>query len=401
MKFYAIFFFGLFFVFQVDAQSREELRVKQKRIEQELNSLSNLVSQTGKDVKQNLIKLQLLEKQIFAQGELISNLQQQNDKTSSQIQFHLDEKQNLEDRFNQLKEEYAKVLMSYYKTRNAYNDWMFILAAENFNAIYKRFVYLHQYGDYRKSQASEIKETEGLLQVVIDSIEIEKLEQERLISLENDKLEELNTLKENRLVLLAEIRDKQAELQSQLNMVAAKEKAVKTEVMKYIMEERSERVQKEKIVEAASGNNKYKLLNTVFESAKGKLNWPVENGIIVKRFGVYHPANMSQITLRNDGVDIQTDLGADVKAVFKGEVVKIVNIPGANAAVLVQHGDYYMLYTNLKYLNVKVGSKLEIGQLLGKVYGESTEDRMAILNFQIWKNQEKLNPEKWLNTGKI
>jgi septal ring factor EnvC (AmiA/AmiB activator) len=400
MKKINVLLFLLLISISIQAQNREQLRIDQKKIENKIDYLSDLIQKTGKDIQQNVSKLALIERQINEQGSLIENLKLQNEKTKDKINAHLEDKNRLDLRFNELKEEYAKVLMSYAKTRNAYNDWMFILAADNFNSIYKRFIYLNQYADYRKTQAHELKETANAIQVTIDSIQIEKLEQERILNEQNTQLEALNSMKEQRLVVVNDIKTKQAELQKNLAVVEAKDKAVKAEVMKYIMEDRNERLKKEKVVEASATNNKGLILNTVFENAKGKLPWPVDKGVIVKRFGVYHPANMSNITLRNDGIDIQTVAGADVKAVFKGKVIKIVSVPGMNQAVLIQQGDYYVLYSNLKYLNVKLGSTVEMGQKLGKVYGASTEENTAILKFQVWKNQDKLNPEKWLSTGK-
>ncbi len=390
----------VFVSFNLFSQNREDLRIQQKRIEGQINYLGNLLKISGKDVRQNLNKLSLIDKQIVNQETLIKNLNLQNVKTREQINFHLEEKNKLEERFSTLKEEYAVVLMSYAKTRGAYNDWMFILAAENLNNIYKRYVYLSQYGDYRKSQASEIRQMADRIQIVIDSVEIEKLEQEKLLNRESDELGGLNELKSQRLVLLNEIKKKQTELLEKLQVIEAKEKSVKAEVVKYIKQDRVARNNKEAVVKSTNSSNKNEILNRVFEATKGKLSWPVKKGVIVKRFGVYHPANMREITLRNDGVDIQTSKGADVISVFKGNVVKIVSVPGLNKAVLIQHGDYYVLYSNLKYLTIKLGSKVEMGQKLGKVYGESTEDNTAIIKFQVWKNQEKLNPEKWLRTGR-
>ena len=390
----------VFVSFNLFSQNREDLRIQQKRIEGQINYLGNLLKISGKDVRQNLNKLSLIDKQIVNQETLIKNLNLQNVKTREQINFHLEEKNKLEERFSTLKEEYAVVLMSYAKTRGAYNDWMFILAAENLNSIYKRYVYLSQYGDYRKSQASEIRQMADRIQIVIDSVEIEKLEQEKLLNRESDELGGLNELKSQRLVLLNEIKKKQTELLEKLQVIEAKEKSVKAEVVKYIKQDRVARNNKEAVVKSTNSSNKNEILNRVFEATKGKLSWPVKKGVIVKRFGVYHPANMREITLRNDGVDIQTSKGADVISVFKGNVVKIVSVPGLNKAVLIQHGDYYVLYSNLKYLTIKLGSKVEMGQKLGKVYGESTEDNTAIIKFQVWKNQEKLNPEKWLRTGR-
>ncbi len=393
--------FLLVFPVLIFAQSREQLRIRQKLIENKIIYLKNLKANTGRSAQQIVLKLQLLENEMKQQDSLIVNLKNQNVQTVTQINSYLDEQTRLQTRFNNLKDEYAKVLMSYAKTRNAYSDWMFILASDNLNGLYKRFVYLNQYSDYRKSQAREIKKTEDRLSLVIDSINLEKLAQEKLIMHEQAELDTLESLKGERLKILAVLRAKQGELKRKLAEVELKQKAVNKDVLGYILDDRKSRQVKNQVVDLAKKGNKRALLNKIFGSSRGKLPWPVRKGIIVKRFGIYHPITMRNISLRNDGVDIQTNMGADVKAVFQGKVVKMINVPGLNKAVLVQNGDYYVLYSNLKYVSVKLGSSVKQGQILGKVYGDSTEENTAILKFQIWKGQQKLNPEKWLRKGSI
>ena len=397
-----IFFLSLvilpFFMF---SQSREELRIKQKQFESRIRYLNNLKINSGKTVEQLLRKIELIDRQIVQQDSLINNLKVQNSKTIEQIESYISERNRLQERFDALKEEYARVLMSYAKTRNAYSDWMYIMAADNLFMVYKRFVYLNQYSDYRKKQGKEIIKTKNRLQLVIDSINQEKLMQEKLILSEQAQLDTLNNLKRERLTLIEDLKKKQAEIQKKLVEINRNAKLVNKQVLSYILDDRKKRKTKAEVINLASGNNKTALANKMIESVKGKLDWPVDRGVIVRRFGIYHPINQPNITMQNYGIDIQTKLGADVKAVFQGKVIKVVAITGVHKSVLIQHGNYYFLYSNLRYVNVKPGNFVKKGQKLGKVYGISSEENTAILKFQMWKASKKLNPEKWLRKGKI
>jgi len=383
------------------SQSREELRIKQKQFESRIRYLNNLKINSGKTVEQLLRKIQLLDQQIVQQDSLISNLKIQNSKTIEQIESYISERNRLQERFDALKEEYARVLMSYAKTRNAYSDWMYVMAADNLFTVYKRFVYLNQYSDYRKTQGKEIIKTQNRLQLVIDSINQEKILQEKIILAKQAQLDTMNNLKHERLSLIDDLKKKQTEIKQKLVEINRTAKRVNKQVLTYILNDRKERKTRAEVINLASGNNKTALANKMLESVKGKLDWPVNRGVIVRRFGIYHPINRPNLTMQSNGVDIQTNIGADVKAVFQGKVIKEVAVTGVHKSVLIQNGDYYFLYSNLRYVNVKPGNFVKKGQKLGKVYGVSSEENTAILKFQIWKASNKLNPEKWLRKGKI
>ena len=139
-----------------------------------------------------------------------------------------------------------------------------------------------------------------------------------------------------------------------------------------------------------------KLISDNFEQNRGRLPWPVERGMIVEKFGVHAHPVLRNIQIENNGIDISTTAGSKARAIFKGEVSRVFAISGGNMAVIVRHGNYLSVYSNLKDVHVKAGDKVETRQELGTIYTDSQGGANTILKFQIWKENQKLNPEQWI-----
>ena len=137
------------------------------------------------------------------------------------------------------------------------------------------------------------------------------------------------------------------------------------------------------------------LLSNSFSSNKAKLPWPVAKGIISEKFGVHPHPLMPNIDINNNGVDITTNNGAIARAVFEGVVKGVVNMPGAGQFILIRHGDFITVYSNLKEVYVKVEDKVTTKQNIGSILYDD-DDAKTLLHFEIWKGQTKLNPEDWL-----
>lgn len=131
-----------------------------------------------------------------------------------------------------------------------------------------------------------------------------------------------------------------------------------------------------------------------FSAAKNRLSWPA-SGFISSKFGPKDHAVLKGIKVDNHGVDIRTSPGAEVRAVFEGEVLDITEIPGLNFVVAIQHGDYYTVYANLASVAVRQNQKVTGREIIGTV---AEKDGVPEINFQVWHNFTKLNPELWLGS---
>jgi murein DD-endopeptidase MepM/ murein hydrolase activator NlpD len=133
-----------------------------------------------------------------------------------------------------------------------------------------------------------------------------------------------------------------------------------------------------------------------FEQNRRKIPWPVEKGVITERFGIQAHPVLERVTVNNNGISIATEAGANARAVFNGEISRVFGITGGNMAVIIRHGQYLTVYSNLINVLVKKGDKVEIKQNLGKIFSDVEDANKTILKFQIWKESQKLNPEEWL-----
>ena len=131
-----------------------------------------------------------------------------------------------------------------------------------------------------------------------------------------------------------------------------------------------------------------------FAALRGRMPFPVPSGFISDHFGVHKHPLLKGVMINNNGIDIQTSPGSPVHSVYDGVVQSVVNIPGINMVVAIQHGDYFTVYSKLANVSVSVGTRVRTGQRIGSV--ASDDDGTAEINFQVWKNTVRQNPESWL-----
>ena len=136
-----------------------------------------------------------------------------------------------------------------------------------------------------------------------------------------------------------------------------------------------------------------KIVSNSFKANKGKLPWPVAKGFVSLKYGT-HPHPILKLPVHSSGVEISTDPGTSVRAVFDGEVTSVQVMSGNNMVVYVQHGDFYTVYQNLTSVSVSKGSKISRMQNIGKV---ATRGGHTTLKFFVLQNTEYLNPESWIS----
>ena len=296
-------------------------------------------------------------------------------------------------------------MISYaYYNLNSYSRLAFVFSAQSFYQAYKRLTYLQEYSSFRRMQVEQINLVEKQLQ---DELFLFKT-QKALIALEkNQKSKNLSqSLSEQELLaiekvqqnnLVSSLKRKEKQLRSELNDKQAKAKALNAKIRKIIEEEI--RLAKEK--SKKSGNVNYEmtpeqqLLADNFTQNKGKLPWPVERGVILESFGIQKHPVLRGIETFNNGIKLSTENASFVRAVFEGKVSRIISIPGAGKAIIINHGDYFTVYSNLSDVLVKAGETVELKQNLGVVI-TNKKTKESITELQIWKGDEKLNPSDWL-----
>jgi septal ring factor EnvC (AmiA/AmiB activator) len=407
---YILVFFTLLLSFSAFSQTKEELKKQKLSIEKEINYTAKLLKKTKTNKDKSLSYLKVLDKQIQNQEYLlqtlhieISLLNKQIRKTEQAIikteQSVKTEQENLE----LLKSEYAKMIYACFKKKGNRNDLMFIISAEDFNQAYKRTVYLKQYISFRKNQAEKITESKkeleskkGDLNTQKDQLTLEVASKKELISAKKNELTTISDTKQEKQELINRLGKSEKLFKKQLQDKQKRAKALDDKIRKIIAEEiRKAREEAEKKNKGFALTPEAMALSSEFNSNKGKLPWPLEKGIIVQGYGKQKHAVFSGIETFNNGIDIATDKKAIVRAVFDGTISRIFFIKGEGKAILMNHGEYFSVYSGLTEVSVKVGEKLLAKEKIGIVFTQEVEEKSE-LHFEIWKGYDKHDPSKWL-----
>lgn len=388
--------FGL--VHPVLAQNRKDLEKKRNDLDKQIRTTTALIDQARKDQTLTQQQLQLLNQQINAREELIRTINSEVFRTDQQIREDQEAIRSMEEDLEELKEEYARMLRFAYRNRSGYDRLSYVFASESFAQAFKRSRYLNQVAEQRRRQALLIGETRDALVTKVDELKALKEEKARLMDgqlkekerLARDRIgqqQALSTLRKEE-GRLKETQRRQQKQRSDLD--AAIRKAIEAE-LKPKAGAKPGRVTLDLTPEARE-------LNSDFEKNKGKLPWPVEKGVITAWFGKHNHPVLPGIIVENSGIDITTEKGSTVRAVFRGEVSSVIVLPGAGKAVIVSHGAYRSVYSNLREVSVTKGQKVETKQAIGSVL---TDDDGSKAHFELWKitpdgQVVKVDPAPWL-----
>jgi murein hydrolase activator len=389
----------MFFVFRSFSQTRSELEESKKKSYEKIEYVNKLIEKNKRTKQQNYNTLVLLNKKIDVRNEIIGDYIQEIEIINKRIRDNQDLVISLYDDLEKIKEEYKKVIVNSYKNRRKYDRLMFILSAKDFNQAYRRARYLREYTEYRKQQAELIIDTKNRIEKTLTQLEIEKAEKNELIF---DKESENETLKgeiSQKQSLINKLKSKEKELRAKIENERRVAKKIQNQIEEIIAEEARKAATRSGSSKVMMLTPDEKIISDEFGSNRKRLPWPTERGIVTQRFGDNPHPVLKGVIIRNDGVEIATTPDATARAVFKGEVSRVFAIPGANKAVIIRHGNYLTVYSNLKDVIVKPGEKINTKQNIGVIYTDRSEDDKTVIKFQIWRENKKLNPEDWIVKG--
>jgi len=422
LRFFLLIFFCLIISLPAfsKVESKRELEKKKEQLHKDIEYTNQLLDQTKKSKSTSLTQLVTLNQKITYRTELISTIQVEISSVGKQINTVSQDIDSMEARVSELKKQYAQMLAYAYRNQGVYNRLIFILSADDFNQAYKRMKYLQALSDYRIRQKDLIRQQEDSLtnqkkelqtikhgkNVLLYSHEKEKKE------LDQEKVEQvhlLNNLSSREKRLRADLKDKQKQEQKladkiediirkeiELARVAAKKKAASTATAS-VSTKKPDVATPTASSYLASTPETIKLSND-FESNKGHLPWPVEQGFISSSFGRHAHPVWRDVVVNNNGVDINSGKGSKARAIFDGKVLRVILVVD-KFAVLVQHGEYFTLYSNLQEVFVKAGDRVVTKQPLGTVITDADEGKTEV-HLEIWKGSNKMNPENWLMARK-
>lgn len=401
-----IILFALFLFFPAYSQDRGKLEKERKKLEQEIEYTKKLLKETSDNKQLTLNQLQTLRQQIQLREKVINNIS----KEMAMINEQLDETgiiiEALEKDLVELKKEYAGMLYNMYKNRSALNQLIFIFNAESFNDAFSRVRYLQQFGEFRKKQAQVIEETKATLERKREEQMGRKTDKQKLLETEQSQRQKLSEEMQETDRMVAQLKKQEKDLAADLEKKKQAADNLSKKIEEIIKRE-IEAAKKKAELEAAktkttatktnvlSATPEAAKLSANFASNQGRLPWPVEKGVICESFGEHAHPVLKSIKIVNNGVDVCTNENAQVRSLFQGTVVTVMYNPGFQRAVMIRHGEYFTVYSNLKEVLVRSGDEVTVKQPLGLVYTDEKTSESKV-HLELWKGTQKLNPALWI-----
>lgn len=394
-------YIGLFlFFFTVDTfgQSLNELRKQKEKMAAEIEYINNLLKETNENARASLNRLAVLERQIKLQDNLIENINNELSYLEATIKISSQKVDSLTSELKSVKDKYAAMVRYAKRNQNNNNQLVFLLSADDFNQAYKRFIYLRQYADYRRQQVKRITEVKNSLNVQIADFNKRKEEKQNLLVSKINQTKRIEKQKVQQSEFYTELQQKEKELRRKLEIQRKTEAHLQLEIERTIAEEAKKAARKSSKEPGFVMSKEEKALSGDFSNNKGKFPWPVQHGLITDRFGEHPHTILKYVMVRNSGIDITTQANEKARAIFKGEVTKVIAIPGGSMAVIIRHGNYLTVYSNLSEVFVKAGQKVDTKEEIGKIFTDKDEDNKTVLKFQLWHESTKLDPEQWIQS---
>lgn len=402
----------------------KDLENKRKTTLQEIETTNKLLDETKKTTTNVLNRLNLLTQQIISRKKMIDLLNEETAALDDEISMMELNIRSLEKELGFKKESYAKSLQKMQLRKKTQDKLLFILSAKNFTQSYRRMRYLKEYATWQEVQAKEIIEKQKDINLKKEKLQEHKKEKLALLSQRTKENQTLRVEEQTKQAEVKDLKKQQKDLQIQLSKQKKQAAELNRQIEKAITEEIA-RAEKEARLAAENQANKEKstgkkteskdirvaetkggyamtreerTLSANFANNRGVLPFPLKGSYkIVGRFGEQKHQELKYVITNNNGIDIQTSPGTEARAIFDGEVTKIFVVAGYNNSVIVRHGNYLTVYSNLQNVYVKSGDKVKTGQTIGKIFTDTEDGNITILHFELWKEKTKLNPEIWLD----
>jgi len=374
-------------------QTKEELQARKQKAFNEIKLARELMEKTAEERAGSVQQLQLLQRAIRSRAELIHTLEGEVAALEGEMEKTRAEIRKLESENARNKEEYARMVYFAYRNHTDYEKLMYILAGESISQSYQRYKYLKYISDYRVKKAGQIEELVSKLDQ--KGTELNQLREGKLALLEEKDQEQKNleVQKGERSRMINRLRQQETKLQQEIKEKERIARELEARIRE-IIEEEARKANSSNIYAALTPEQE--LVGKDFRKNKGKLPWPVERGIVTMGYGDNELPGLVGSSVKNNGIDINSEPGTRVRAVFDGEVTKVFAILGANYTVLIRHGEFLSVYQNLVNVRVKTGDKVLTKEVIGEAYTDDAA-KVSVMHFEVWQERNTLNPEEWLS----
>jgi len=391
--FYILCFVLIYGVSGFSQDTQKQLEVKRKKLENEIAYTSKLLKETKSNKTATVNQLRLINVKINTRVDLLATLKSEVyhlnikiEKTESSI-YKLDEELVI------LKEKYIEIAWYAFKYKTGYNKLIFLFSADDINQAYQRMRYLDQISSYIRKEAERIREVEERKNKELDQLEVEKLKKNRLLGNEQTEILELEKeqVKKNRIK--TNLQSKEKQLRASIKSKEKERKKLASKIQKIITAEIAPK-KDTKTGKTYALTPSEKKLTSSFAVNKGSLPWPTQRGVISETYGVHTHPVLKRVKTKNNGINIVTVKNSEARSVFKGKVVSITKISATNLAVIIKHGEYFTVYSNLDKVFVAKGDEVSTKQVVGQIH--TNLQGKTELHFEIWKGTSKQNPAYWI-----
>jgi murein hydrolase activator len=377
---------------------QKELETRRQELRREIQKINALQSENKTKQKSELSLIESYNHKINVLDNLIKVTNQQANLLTRNINTNQKKITNLRDELKVLKADYADMIVKSYKSKNTQSRIMFLLSSNNFKQAYKRLQYMKQYTDHQKQQGDEIKLKTAELQDINTDLLNQQKQKQQLIAENKSTQKELETERRQHEDLMKSIKKNLSLYATQIKQKQQEADRIDAEIDRIIqaaIAKSNVKAGKPATTKGFSLTAEETVLANNFISNKGKLPWPVEKGIVKLGYGTQpHPIDKS-LTIKSNGVRIETEKGAKVRAVFNGEVSAVLKMKNVNPIVMIRHGNYLTIYKNLSSVYVKEGDKVSTKQVVGEVFTNPSNGE-TVLSFSISKGVSTENPASWI-----
>ncbi|MDB2408218.1 peptidoglycan DD-metalloendopeptidase family protein [Crocinitomicaceae bacterium] len=413
-----ILFFSICFSALSQSKS-DKLKREQKKLEKKITNTKSLLQKVSSNREASLNELKLIENQINSREALLKIYDNQVKMANVYIQEKNEKVKALTLRMERLKAQYKEMNLNAYKNRNKSGQMMFVLSADSYYEAQKRNKYLKSVSALHKKQAALIVQDQAKIKEEIEAIEIEKKKKQETLSEKRKERAQIEKDRGKKMEVLEKIQKEESLLLAEIRRNEIKKQAIKKKINEAIRRELAEIERKRKEaekrrLEAAREKGETPKANTTslndessegkisskkFQNNRGALPWPVSKGSITEKYGKNQHPSLSGVYTNNNGVDISCPTNSLVRTIFEGEVTSVFTIPGSGKVVIIKHGNYRTVYSNLKETTVSKGDKVKTKQQVGTILSDGNS--LGLLHFEVHlvsgTTTKSLNPALWID----
>jgi septal ring factor EnvC (AmiA/AmiB activator) len=408
-------FVAIFFslVLSSFGQTKKDLEKQRKKTEEEIALTKKILKETKNKKQQSIREIVTISRLIEKREELINTINEEIVFVNKDVEGKKNDIEILNIQIDLEKKNYAKAIVQSFKSKKVYNNSLYLFAAKSFNQLFLRFRFSAYLNAAQEKFLFRIDIKRNELENILQELLGLKVSKEKLANNKKSEVKELEQDKNEKNKVVVALTGKESELKKNLEKQKKANENLNAQINAIIAKEIAAARKKAIDQKSTTGKNpdkagsqsktdhntpsvtpEVKQLSENFAANKGRLPWPVEKGFISERFGSHAHEKLDQVTVQNNGIDIQASRGSNARCIHKGTVTAIINIPGMGKAVIVNHGEYYTVYSKLKDVIVSQGQLVSLKQVIGSIAED--EDGATEIHFEIWFNQDKQNPELWL-----